>query len=39
LICSVLDVSDLAISLGADGFLRKPPGEHDFLAALANFID
>jgi CheY-like chemotaxis protein len=39
LICSVLDVSDLAISLGADGFLRKPPGEYDFLTALANFID
>jgi CheY-like chemotaxis protein len=38
LICSVLDVSDLALSLGADGFLKKPPGEQDFLETLANFI-
>ncbi|MHB8627709.1 MAG: response regulator [Aggregatilineales bacterium] len=38
LICSVLNIPDLARSLGADGFLRKPPGEHDFLVALAQFI-
>ena len=37
LICSVLNTPDLAQSLGADGFLRKPPGERDFLNALAQF--
>ncbi len=37
LICSVLNTPDLAHSLGADGFLRKPPGEGDFLNALAQF--
>ncbi len=37
LICSVLNTPDLAHSLGADGFLRKPPGERDFLNALAQF--
>jgi len=37
LICSVLNTPELALSLGADGFLRKPPGEHDFLNALAQF--
>jgi len=34
LICSVMDVPDLAFSLGANGFLRKPPGRADFLTAL-----
>ncbi|MEP7284774.1 MAG: response regulator [Chloroflexota bacterium] len=37
LICSVLNTPDLAVLLGADGFLRKPPGEQDFLNALAYF--
>ncbi len=37
LVCSVLNASELAISLGADGFLRKPPGESEFLAILAKY--
>lgn len=38
LICSVLDAQDLAVLLGADGFLRKPPEENEFFAALKRFI-
>ncbi len=34
LICSVMDVPDLAFSLGANGFLHKPPRRADFLTAL-----
>ncbi len=34
-ICSILDTPDLFFSLGATGFLRKPPGRDDFLKALA----
>jgi CheY-like chemotaxis protein len=37
LICSVLDAQDLAILLGADGFLHKPPEEHEFFDALRRF--
>ena len=37
LICSVLDSPELAHVLGADGFLRKPPGESEFLAVLSHF--
>jgi len=37
LICSVLDSPELAHVLGADGFLHKPPGESEFLAALSHF--
>jgi CheY-like chemotaxis protein len=37
LVCSVLNASELAISLGADGFLRKPPGESEFLAILEKY--
>jgi len=37
LICSVLDVKDLAVLLGADGFLHKPPEENEFLEALMRF--
>ena len=36
LICSVLDSPELARVLGADGFLRKPPGESEFLGVLAH---
>jgi CheY-like chemotaxis protein len=34
LICSVLDAQDLAILLGADGFLHKPPEQSEFLETL-----
>jgi DNA-binding response OmpR family regulator len=37
LICSVLEARSLAISLGADDFIRKPPGKEDFLKALAQW--
>ncbi len=37
LICSVLDAQDLAILLGADGFLHKPPEEDEFIDALNRF--
>jgi CheY-like chemotaxis protein len=37
LICSVLDAPDVALSLGADGYLRKPPGRADFLTALSQW--
>lgn len=36
LVCSVLDSPELARVLGADGFLRKPPGETEFLGVLAH---
>jgi CheY-like chemotaxis protein len=39
LICSVLDAADLALSVGADGFLKKPPGEATFLDALARHLN
>ncbi len=34
LVCSVLTMPDLALSLGADGYLHKPPGREDFIRAL-----
>jgi CheY-like chemotaxis protein len=34
LICSVLETAELAQVLGANGFLRKPPGEAEFLNVL-----
>jgi len=37
LICSVLEVRSLALSLGADDFIRKPPDKGDFLQALAQW--
>jgi len=37
LICSVLEARSLAISLGADDFIRKPPDKEDFLQALAQW--
>ena len=33
-VCTVLDQSELAFSLGADGFLRKPVTRQSLLAAL-----
>lgn len=35
LICSVLDTPELAFSLGADYFIKKPPGRVDLLKVLA----
>ncbi|MEP7286692.1 MAG: response regulator [Chloroflexota bacterium] len=37
LICSVLEARSLAISLGADDFIRKPPGKVDFFQVLAQW--
>jgi CheY-like chemotaxis protein len=37
LICSVLTERDLALSLGADDFLKKPPGQDELLTALAQW--
>ena len=34
LICSVLEMEDLALSLGADGYLKKPPARADLLNTL-----
>jgi CheY-like chemotaxis protein len=34
LICSVLNVREIALSLGADAFLAKPPSQTDFLRVL-----
>ena len=35
LICSVLEMEELALSLGADGYLKKPPTREEFLATLS----
>lgn len=37
LICSVLDNPDLAFSLGADAYLRKPPDRISFLEAVGQW--
>ena len=37
LICSVLGMEDLALSLGADGYLKKPPSRDEFLALLGEW--
>jgi CheY-like chemotaxis protein len=37
-VCSVLDSPELAQVLGADGFLRKPPGETEFRDMLTQLI-
>jgi len=37
LICSVLEMEDLARSLGADGYLKKPPSRDEFLALLGEW--
>jgi CheY-like chemotaxis protein len=38
LICSVLEVPEVARSLGGDDYLRKPPGRSDFLTALGHWV-
>lgn len=37
LICSVLEMEDLAMSLGADGYLKKPPSRDEFLSLLGEW--
>jgi CheY-like chemotaxis protein len=37
LVCSVLDTPDMALALGADGFLKKPPDQVEFLNTLAHW--
>jgi CheY-like chemotaxis protein len=37
-ICSVIDGSELAHSLGADGYLKKPPGQADMLKELGRWL-
>jgi CheY-like chemotaxis protein len=39
LICSVLDTPELAFSLGADFFIKKPPGRVDLLKMLAQMAE
>jgi CheY-like chemotaxis protein len=39
LICSVLESVDLALALGADGYLKKPPGQSDLLRFLKQWLD
>ena len=34
---AVLDLPDVAISLGANGYLKKTPGQAEFLRALAQW--
>ena len=38
LVCSIVAEEELAYSLGASGYLRKPAGRQDFLAALAGLM-
>ncbi len=37
LVCSVLHVAGLALSLGADSFLKKPPGQTEFIQLLQQY--
>ena len=37
LICSVLEMEALALSLGADGYMKKPPSRDEFLALLGGW--
>jgi CheY-like chemotaxis protein len=37
LICSVLDIPEVALSLGADGYLKKPPHLADLISLLAQW--
>ena len=39
LICSVLEMQELALSLGADGYLKKPPARAEFLAMLGEWAE
>ena len=38
LICSVLEMKELALSLGADGYIKKPPTRDEFLATLSHCV-
>lgn len=38
LICSVLDAAELALSLGADDYLKKPPGQQELLSILSGWL-
>ncbi len=38
LICSVLEMEDLALSLGVDGYLKKAPSRDEFLAILGRWV-
>lgn len=38
LICSVLEMKELALSLGADGYIKKPPTRDEFLATLSQCV-
>lgn len=39
LICSVLEMEDLANSLGADGYLKKPPARAELLSILSRWSE
>ena len=39
LICSVLEMEELAMSLGADGYLKKPPARAELLSALRQWAE
>ncbi|MYE27576.1 MAG: response regulator [Chloroflexi bacterium] len=39
LICSVLEMEELAMSLGADGYLKKPPARAEFLSILQQWVE
>ena len=39
LICSVLEMEELALSLGADGYLKKPPARDEFLSTLSQWVE
>lgn len=38
LICSVLEMKELALSLGADGYIKKPPTRDEFLSTLSQCV-
>ena len=38
LICSVLEMEELALSLGADGYMKKPPSRDELLALLGEWL-
>jgi CheY-like chemotaxis protein len=39
IVCTILPEAELAISLGADGFIQKPFSREGFLAALRRQLD
>jgi CheY-like chemotaxis protein len=38
-VCTILPQEDLALALGAAGFLRKPVSREDLLAVLARLVN